>query len=89
MRTSMDHGIQPVELRRSRSQHQYYTMFLIYMAILMVTLSMAWLHGRHEGTRVNFFSYTKTTNISEVNPKILDNRGTKIRRNGFNANPNM
>ena len=89
MRTSKDHGIQPVELRRSRNQHQYSIMVFIYIAILMATLAMVWLHGTHEGTRINLLSYTKTTNISEVNPKFLDNRGTKIRRNGFNANPNM
>ena len=62
---------------------------LIYILIIVIFIGILVIFTQQDGTRLNIFSMTRQVNITEVNPKLIETRGVKTRKNRITIDNTM
>ena len=62
---------------------------LIYTLIAILFVGILVIFTHQDGTRLNIFSMTRQVNITEVNPKLIETRGVKTKKNRITIDNTM
>ena len=62
---------------------------LIYILVIIIFVGILVIFTQQDGTRLNIFSMTRQVNITEVNPKLIETRGVKTRKNRITIDNTM